>query len=385
MSAYYNENDPKTAAWLRELIRDGLIANGVVDDRSIVEVTAKDLDGFDQCHFFAGIGGWSVALRLAGWPDNRRVWTGSCPCQPLSCAGLGRGHADERHLWPAFYALIAECRPAIVFGEQVASKAGREWLAGVRADLEDAGYACGCADLCAASVGAPHIRQRLYWTAILANAQKQRFPERAGRAVDHRQDRGIAVAEEGDRKSLRPEVERRSHTARRLGDADRAEVDAAEQGQSLPGARRVHGRLADLHDAGSQGRDGSELSERAEQCTAGARGPQDCGVAHTGHGTGCAVQGKQLQRDDTWFGQSGAVNYWSQSEFIRCRDGKERRIPVERAFFPLVDGVQPARVAMLRGAGNAIVPPLAAEFIAACAEAIQEVNTEYRTLNAEPL
>ena len=100
----------------------------------------------------------------AGWEGP--VWTGSCPCQPLSSAGQRKGHADERHLWPAFQQLISECRPStFVFGEQVASKDGREWFAAVRADLEHMGYACGAADLSAAGVGAPHIRQRLYWVA----------------------------------------------------------------------------------------------------------------------------------------------------------------------------------------------------------------------------
>lgn len=162
---YYNEFDPKAAAWLRELIKGGHIANGVVDERSITDVQPDELREYTQCHFFAGIGGWSYALRLAGWPDDRPVWTGSCPCQPFSCAGKQLGTADKRHLWPDFRRLIAECRPANVFGEQVASAAGREWLAGVRADLEGVGYAVGAADLCAAGVGAPHIRQRLFWVA----------------------------------------------------------------------------------------------------------------------------------------------------------------------------------------------------------------------------
>lgn len=165
MSAYYNEHDPFAAAWLRELIGDGLIAPGDVDERDIQQVQRDDLRGYTQCHFFAGIGGWSGALRLAGWPDSRHVWTGSCPCQPLSSAGQRKGHADERHLWPALHRLISECRPAIVFGEQVAGALGYEWLAGIRADLESGGYAVGAADLCAASVGAPHIRQRIYWLA----------------------------------------------------------------------------------------------------------------------------------------------------------------------------------------------------------------------------
>ncbi|GAC1572643.1 MAG: hypothetical protein NVS3B5_01620 [Sphingomicrobium sp.] len=165
MTVYYNEIDPYAAQWLRNLIDAGHIAPGDVDERSIVDVSADELRGYAQCHFFAGIGGWSRALRLAQWGDDRRVWTGSCPCQPLSVAGQRQGHADERHLWPAFYSLIAECSPTIVFGEQVASEDGREWLAGIRADLEVLGYACGASDLCAAGIGAPQIRQRIYWMA----------------------------------------------------------------------------------------------------------------------------------------------------------------------------------------------------------------------------
>ena len=174
---YYNEWDPYCAQWLRNLIAAGHLPLGYVDERSIADVRPDEIRGFVSCHFFAGIGGWPLALRMAGWPDERPVWTGSCPCQPFSVAGKRRGTADERHLWPEFRHLIDECRPARVFGEQVASKDGREWLAGVRTDLEGLGYACGCADLCAASQGAPHIRQRLYW---VAHHHRPRLEERTG-------------------------------------------------------------------------------------------------------------------------------------------------------------------------------------------------------------
>ena len=163
MAAYYNEHDPKAAAWLRELIKQGHIAPGDVDEQSIEDVLPSDLNGYTQCHFFAGIGVWSYALRQAGWPDDRPVWTGSCPCQPFSAAGKSGGFDDERHLWPAFHHLINQCRPVTVFGEQVASKDGLAWLNLVQADLEGTGYAVGAVDTCAAGVGAPHIRQRLYW------------------------------------------------------------------------------------------------------------------------------------------------------------------------------------------------------------------------------
>lgn len=176
MATYYNENDPFAAAWLRELIKAGLIADGDVDDRSIEDVRPGDLNGYKQCHFFAGIGGWSYALRLAGWPDDRPVWTGSCPCQPFSISGRRRGTEDARHLWPHFFRLIQECEPAIIFGEQVASRDGYQWWDIVSTDMETRGYAVGAANLCAAGVFLPHIRQRLYWVGISDSAGLERHP-----------------------------------------------------------------------------------------------------------------------------------------------------------------------------------------------------------------
>lgn len=290
MSAYYNENDKFAAAWLRELIADNLIAPGDVDERSIEDVRPSDLDGYTQCHFFAGIGGWSYALRLAGWPDDRPVWTGSCPCQPLSSAGKQKGHDDERHLWPSFYELIAECRPPTVFGEQVASKLGREWLAGVRADLEDARYAVGAADLCAAGVGAPHIRQRLFWVADSHEGQRGRFPDSEGRQHDGQE----AGRQQGD------------------GIAQSGGASAGNRGLDDPNGQRRDGEPVRLQPGGPQ--------------------------------------------------QKGSETPWSGAILIPCADGKARVI--EPSIFPLAHGV-PNRVGTLRGAGNAIVPQVAAEFVRA--------------------
>lgn len=172
---YYNEWDKGAAAWLRELIKAGLIPQGYVDERSITEVTPGDLEGFTQCHFFAGIGGWSLALRLAGWPESRPVWTGSAPCQPFSNAGKRKGSNDARHLAPAMLKLIAQCRPSTFFGEQVAGNDGLEWLDDVFSELENSSYACGASILTAAGCGAPHKRERLYFTALdMAHTERDR-------------------------------------------------------------------------------------------------------------------------------------------------------------------------------------------------------------------
>lgn len=321
MNAYYNEFDPKAAAWLRKLVRAGAIPAGEVDTRDIREVQPSDLAGFCQCHFFAGIGGWAHALRLAGWPDDKPVWTGSCPCQPFSSAGKQKAQADERHLWPAFCRLIRECRPHTVFGEQVASAIGHGWLDGVCADLEAEGYACGAVVLGAHSVGAPHIRQRLYW---VADVQQPGLEGHSGNGDDGNQPGRIGAQPAGH---------------------------AAESG----GAGGV-GFPESLRDwSASDGSGHIPCENKRRECEFG--GPMPSGWLGDTPDGGCGID-----RDAAQPGRGRHVigAEWSRFDLIPCRDGKSRR--VESGTFPLADGV-PARVVRLRGYGNAIVPQVAAEFI----------------------
>ena len=176
MAAYYNEIDPYAAQWLRNLITAGHIAPGDVDERSIEDVRPDDLRGYTQCHFFAGIGVWSYALRLAGWPDDRPVWTGSAPCQPFSIAAVAHeraGFDDPRHLAPAWFDLIRERRPDVCFGEQVGSSDGLTWLDALFDQLESEDYACATAITSAAGAGADHIRNRTYFVANSLRPRRQ--------------------------------------------------------------------------------------------------------------------------------------------------------------------------------------------------------------------
>ena len=338
-TAYYNENDPFAAAWLRELITAGHIAHGIVDERSIEDVTPNDLVGFTQCHFFAGIGGWSHALRLAGWPDDRSVWTGSCPCQPFSAAGKGAGFADERHLWPAFHWLIQQCGPSVVFGEQVASKATSPWFDLVQADLEAMGYDFGCIPFPAAGVGAPHLRDRAFWVAYSESKR-----ERRKSCVEHSATTG----------PFRDDM----HIVKCPSEVFSGMGNAHGQGpQGLTG------------DGGAAGREGAGGSVTEAGVSSGLADSEH--VGHSGAQINEAKQGRD--RPDYGIfdrGASGLRNsgtgptngFWQDVDWLLCRDGKWRT--VEPGTFPLAHGVS-ARVGRLRGYGNAIVPQAAAEFIQA--------------------
>jgi DNA (cytosine-5)-methyltransferase 1 len=177
--AYYNENDPDNVKALRNLMAAGRIAPGFVDHRSIEDVRPDDLHEFGQLHFFAGHGIWSHAARMAGIDDSVPMVSGSCPCQPFSTAGAGNGLADERHLWPAFWWLlahVAQRRPVVVVGEQVAGKDAEPWLDVVCDDLEAVGFTVGAVAFPAAGVGAPNIRDRTYWLAHSDDARPQGRP-----------------------------------------------------------------------------------------------------------------------------------------------------------------------------------------------------------------
>lgn len=177
MVAYYNEIDPYCCAWLSNLMDAGHITPGKIDDRPIQELTAKDVEGYQRVHFFAGIAGWDYALNLANWGE-RFVWTGSCPCQPFSTAGKQKGKLDDRHLWPTWFDLIRECRPATIFGEQVSSAITHGWLDDCAYDLETEDYAVAAAVLPACSIGASHKRERLWFVGNALKSARKRNPRK---------------------------------------------------------------------------------------------------------------------------------------------------------------------------------------------------------------
>ncbi|MDX0622842.1 DNA cytosine methyltransferase [Sinorhizobium medicae] len=347
MAAYYNEFDKKAAQWLRNLISAGLIAPGDVDDRSILDVSPDDLRGYTQCHFFAGIGVWSHALRRAGWPDDRPVWTGSCPCQPFSAAGGGTGFADERHLWPAWHHLIRVQRPPVLFGEQVASKDGLGWLDLVQADLEGEDYACWPVDLCAAGVGAPHIRQRLWFIGErLADACDLGLQGRIHRRPDTQWQ-----IEHGSLGRLRPAI-RLANPDRFTGAQGRAIDSWGHQGSDAGPRSRSGSRSSIVRLANADGRDtGTERKQRGWQQRLLEEDRSLIGAPDQGPWLGSAGQSPHEAHDG-----------WGTVDWLFCQDGKWR--PVEPGTLPLAHGAT-ARVVRLRAYGNAINAEAATQVIGA--------------------
>ena len=366
--AYYNEFDKNAAAWLRELITAGLIAPGDVDERSIIDVFPSDLRGYTQCHFFAGIGVWSHALRKSGFSDDRSVWTGSCPCQPFSAAGDGLAFADERHLWPAFHHLIKECRPELVFGEQVASKDADAWVDLVQTDLEALDYAFGAVPFPAAGIGAPHLRDRLYWVADAESNRHERTGEFCESSRGHGAAYGGAIVGLAHPCCEGPQEQRREWDKPQglaenffFGGLVDDQLQQRPTGQSRSGPE--HEALGRIESAATPS---GLCGNRGLADSAGRL--DERGIARPDQRPMAGSNGTM----QTEHGSAGPTNgHWRDADWLYCRDGKWR--PVEPGTFPLVDGTAKGmvrgsnhglpinaestgegRVMRLRGYGNAI-------------------------------
>ena len=348
---YYNDNEPYVCDWLENLILFGHLPNGIVDRRPIQEITPNDLKGFTQCHFFAGIGGWSLALKLAQWPETLPIWTGSCPCQPFSVAGKQKGFEDERDLWPAWFHLQKKCRPPVIFGEQVAN--ATDWLSRVRSDLGGVEYAMGGMPIEAACAGAAQYRDRFWFVAERDNPEWRTEESRGNndnraytkreKSNRHTPERGAGVLARDDGQQFR---QLQTKSQKRI-----QELKTVARSGSNVLASKFRPRLEELQ---------SQSENTIQKLPPGQRNRLLPLVLPPSLGWGEGWTESEFRA--RWFAATVAC-LPNGPQFIECPDGKYRRLPPPRVRW-LGNGL-PSRVAKLRALGNSIYPPVAAQFIRA--------------------
>ncbi len=112
-------------------------------------------------------------------PPAADLITGGFPCQPFSAAGKRRGTADDRHLWPEMLRVIRVSAPRWVIGENVGGLI--TWNNGmvldqVCTDLEAEGYEVWPFIIPACAVNAPHRRDRVWIVAYSSSYRNGRKP-----------------------------------------------------------------------------------------------------------------------------------------------------------------------------------------------------------------
>ena len=349
-------------------------------------------------------------------PDGPRIdlfGRAVAPANPSAPPVPGGGVTDERHLWPVWFNLIRECRPDVIFGEQVEAAINHGWLDLVQSDLEGEGYACGAVGIPAGGVGAPHIRQRLWF---VADAQS------VGRRVQHTPHDGSANAPSNTLANANDSVadQRRSDIGE-LGDAKerrrKGQPLCADGNAPFGDPQATSSQLADTSNNGHLATDGlrapvkpsgeagahgvgqsagsCDVDQLADTIDTGRKSvswdvarttpsgnrsqrrarsiSQYCDVDQLADGQCERLEGhagdernrNEPGRVNAQQARSVAPSSWSDCDWLPCRDGKAR--PVEPGTFPLAHGVS-ARVGRLRAYGNAIVPQVAQVFIEAYLE-----------------
>lgn len=313
---------------------------------------------------FSGIGGFALACRMVGgietvgfcerepyaqkvlkkhWPDvpicndihemkgtdygTIDLITGGFPCQPYSLAGERRGNEDDRALWPQMLRVISEARPAWVLGENVPGIITLA-LDGVLADLEDQGYACETLCIPACGVDARHRRERIW---IVAKSDSQRSWSSRGNSLHEGRSTGAS------RGAGLPET-----TGRQNGAAIGDDWPASQDALANPTKREDIGReCRDVAEASGCGQRGNASADAGREDVANGdySGRQErCGAESVRQEYSPAERGCAWRPETEWFAESGMGR--------------------------VAHGI-PSRVDRLRGLGNAIVPQVAAEIVAA--------------------
>ena len=229
-------------------------------------------------------------LQSDGIISRRRgidVICGGYPCQPFSVAGRQKGEEDPRHLWPEYFRLVRELRPHYVIGENVGGHL-RLGLDSVLEDLDSENYTVRCFSVEAASLGAPHRRERIFWIADgnpngKNDDQKQKIQERAsaksyGTCDDFSdtQFKGLEGRSRNNRgggREVLSGIEHDGHSVRRQvrrtggEDGGAAADDVSDTQGERRGGRNRGGRRAEQWELLKTEQEGRALGREAERCS----------------------------------------------------------------------------------------------------------------------
>jgi DNA (cytosine-5)-methyltransferase 1 len=352
MMHLYSEHNPYRAAVLRERIEDGLLPPGVVDERDIETIPDQDFLGYTQVHLFAGIGGFPLGMRRAGFPEHIRIVDGGFPCQDISNAGKRAGITGARSgLWREMVRCIRVVRPHLVFVENVAALLGRG-MGVVLGDLAEIGYDAEGDCISAADVGAPHLRRRIWIVAHAAHDGRSIWPDT--------QRTGIPDQQSWDA-NLRSES---VGCGGEISDAESLQWAAILGNESHGILPHV---LADAHQRGcavqgeSSGRGG--LATRGGEAMADANGRR-CEQRDAGE--------RRLPESDKGSVENAAIERLEGldvGEMANAGEGRQHAAPSRSSRWPVEPDVGrvahgiPKRVDRLAALGDAIVPQCVEEVL----------------------
>jgi len=328
---------------------------------------------------FAGIGGIDLGLERAGWtcrwqvewdeycqhvlakhwPDVPRYgditgvdWAGvervdllagGFPCQPVSSAGRKLAQADERWLWPEFLRAVRALRPAVVLVENVTNLLGANAgtaFGDILGDLAESGYDAEWDCIPAATVGAPHERDRVF---LLAYAEcSERWPVGDSRLADGSDD-VHAQRQEGAVRTRSG----RSSVAHANGDRRKAGRLHLRRWRPEPAATFLAGPDERLGNPNGSPEDTYPPPRRSRGTVGKSSGRE------TKPGVGGSADGLPAGLDHRWPAPPGPQYEWEPSRTVGGRDR--------------------SRTLRLKALGNAVVPQVVEVIGAQLLRAIEAV------------
>lgn len=320
---------------------------------------------------FTGIGGIDLGLDRAGWscagqvehdefclrvlarhwPEvpkwrdvvsfaNGAAWfpvdavVGGFPCQPHSIAGAQRGHDDERNLWPYFRRIVTAWRPRWVVGENVPG-IDTTMLADVVGDLEAEDYEVGVLGVAAATVGAPHRRERRW---IIARSMADTGPPEWG-------------ADPTPRLNIHGHDVGRTKEASRPAERGAALADADSERRGLQWVRGIPNNSDPFAWTDTDGRDGPRLGNADESRRERIFLHHDrSGSCETSQRIAESRVGSPTDGVPRWMAGPGPAGAWPAGPGQNQAEWEAPRV---------IHGRTPGRPARLRALGNSVVPQCA--------------------------